>query len=149
MGFSRVPGVDPSVFRRSGIWGAADEAVFNKVLRKNPFWKFNRNLSHWVDPSTWWKPKTLPLTLVRCSLAAYEYPSLACDHCSECDCCWRWQLCCCCSSYGRQPSPPPCWQLWRQQLAACCSHSSGGTSGFQSANSCSPSPSCSPTEKFN
>jgi hypothetical protein len=28
------PGFDPSIFRHSGIWGAADEAVLNKVHRK-------------------------------------------------------------------------------------------------------------------
>jgi hypothetical protein len=28
------PGFDPSIFRHSGIWGAADEAVLNTVHRK-------------------------------------------------------------------------------------------------------------------
>ncbi len=30
------PWFDPSIFRHSGIWGAADEAVLNTVHRKNP-----------------------------------------------------------------------------------------------------------------
>jgi hypothetical protein len=28
------PGVDPSILRHSGIWGAADEAVLNNVHKK-------------------------------------------------------------------------------------------------------------------
>ncbi len=30
------PGFDPSILRHSGIWGATDEAVLNKVLKKIP-----------------------------------------------------------------------------------------------------------------
>ncbi len=28
------PGLDPSILRHSGIWGAADETVLNKVLKR-------------------------------------------------------------------------------------------------------------------
>jgi len=37
------PGFDPSIRRHSGIWGAADEAVLNKVRKKikNPPKKYN------------------------------------------------------------------------------------------------------------
>ncbi len=32
-----IPGFDPSILRLNGIWGVADEAVFNTVQReKNP-----------------------------------------------------------------------------------------------------------------
>ncbi len=30
-----IPGLDPSILRHSGIWGAADEAVLNNVLKKD------------------------------------------------------------------------------------------------------------------
>jgi hypothetical protein len=31
-----IPGFNPNILRQSGIWGAANEAVFNKVLEKSP-----------------------------------------------------------------------------------------------------------------
>ncbi len=50
------PGFDPSILRHSGIWGAADDTVLNKVLensKKSPWKKRDSNTSLWCQPAAW------------------------------------------------------------------------------------------------
>jgi hypothetical protein len=49
------PGVDPSILRHSGIWGAADEAMLNTVLRKK---RIQENPPVWTSYRTKPSPKT-------------------------------------------------------------------------------------------
>jgi hypothetical protein len=41
----RGPGLDPSILRHSGVWGAADEAVLNKVLKRNLEYRYTLQYS--------------------------------------------------------------------------------------------------------
>jgi hypothetical protein len=71
------PGFDPSILRRSGIWGTADEALLNKVHTNRPIWLLLQvEWLAWIEmPKKFFKKKRSSLTKTE----IYGHPNF-CGH---------------------------------------------------------------------